>query len=143
LTALAAMPASVSSVEAEALLPERMHECREIELAQHGVREIAIRPLDHQAVQIFTLAAQIGEIVLAAPLALHFAGILIKRPSLPDQVERDVGHGKVFFQHRRMAAPFRQAMAEDQVIVGEPEQKGDEMVARNVHHMCPTSSGIL
>src|SRR5690606_14819237 len=104
---------------------------------------IAVGPLDHQAVQIFALAAQKSEIVLAAPPALDLAGILVERPRLPDQVERDVGHGKVFFQHRRMAAPLRQPMAEDQVIVGESEQEGDEMVARNIHYICPTSSGIL
>ena len=65
----------------------------------------------------------------------------------PDQVERDVGRGKVFFQHRRMAAPFRQAMAEDQVVIGDTQKEGDERLpvdgCDGAHHMCPTSSGIL
>ena len=41
-----------------------------------------------------------------------------------------------------MAAPFGEPMPEDQVIVGKPQQEGDERRAVG-HHICPTSSGIL
>ncbi len=41
---------------------------------------------------------------------------------LPDQVERQVREAEIDLQHRRMAAPFAQALAEDQRVVAEPKQ---------------------
>jgi hypothetical protein len=45
--------------------PEGLHEGSEIELAQHCVGEIAVVALDQQAVHVFALTAQEGEVVLA------------------------------------------------------------------------------
>ena len=39
---------------------------------------------------------------------------------LPDQVEREIGEAEVDLEHRRVSAPFTQALAEDQRIVAEP-----------------------
>ncbi len=41
-----------------------------------------------------------------------------------------------------MPAPLRQAVSEDQMVVGKPEQDGQMRVAIDLHHMWPTSSGI-
>ena len=41
---------------------------------------------------------------------------------LADQVERDVGEAEVDLDRRRVAAPFAEALAEDQGVVAEPKQ---------------------
>ena len=40
---------------------------------------------------------------------------------LADQVERDVGERQVLLEDRAVPAPLRQALAEDQRVVGEAE----------------------
>jgi hypothetical protein len=146
LTALAAMRRSVSSFEVAApRATTGMHEGREIELAQDGVGEIAVRPLDQQKVVIVALAAQIGEIVLVAALALDLAGIGIERARLAEQVERDIRQRQILFQRRRMAAPFRQPVAENELIIGEPawQRKLEKFLPSSPSsYICPTSSGM-
>ena len=44
-----------------------------------------------------------------------------QQAGLADQVERHVGERQVFLEHRRAAAPFRQALAEDQGVVAEAQ----------------------
>ena len=104
----------------------RMREGREQQLPDHGDGEIAVRLLDQQHVAVVAGIAQIGERVLVAALALDLAGIGVERARLADQVERHIGERQVFLQHRRMPAPFRQAMAEDQRVVGEPQRVGED-----------------
>jgi hypothetical protein len=121
--------------------PEGLHEGSEIELAQHGVGEIAVVALDQQAVHVVALTAQEGEVVLAAALALEFSGISIERAGLAEQVETHIGKRQFLFEDRRMAAPFRQAVTEDQAVIGDLED-GRKMCVLGGHHMCPTSSGM-
>ena len=46
---------------------------------------------------------------------------------LPDEVERDVGEGDVFLEHRAVAAPFRQAMPQHQAVVAQSEEILEEV----------------
>ena len=62
--------------------------------------------------------AEIGELVLVVALAFDLGGVSVELARLAEQVERDVGERHVLFHHRRMAAPFREPMAEDQRVVG-------------------------
>ena len=144
----------------------------EQELPHQRVAEVAVRPLDQQQVAEVPGVAQIGEVVGGAPLALDLGGEAQPHLRLADQVERDVGERDVLLQHRRVAAPFGDAVAEDQRGVADAQQvleegllvgvgRRDRRVAgvgrgiarelghvgrRHVrerrHHMCPTSSGI-
>ena len=145
-----------------------MHERRIEQLAHHGGGEVAVRLLDQQQVGVGMLVAQVGERILVASLAFDLAGIGVEQPRLPDQVERQVGERDVLLQHRRLARPFRQPMAEDQRIVGKAEEQfeqiglscrmiryrprllegphqahADTVEALLIDHICPTSSGTL
>ena len=103
-------------------LPEGVHEGRQQELAQDGHGEIAVRPLDHQEVAVGGDVAQISERILVASFALDLARIGVKGASLADQVERDIGERQLLLEHRRVAAPFGQAMAVDQRRIGEAQR---------------------
>ncbi len=85
---------------------------------------------------------------------------------LPDQVEREVGEAEVDLEHRPMAAPFAEPLAEDQRVVAEPQQiiemrrrprspaagaskapapvapVGTSIGGKRRHQMCFTSSGM-
>ena len=88
------------------------------ELPHHGAREIAVRLLEQQQIAVLPDVAQIGELVLVVALALDLGGIAIEFAGLAEQIEAHIGERHVLFQHRRMAAPFRQPMAQDQRVVG-------------------------
>ena len=66
--------------------------------------------------------AEIGELVGVAPLALDLARERQPEPRLADQVEGDVGEGDVLLQHRGVAAPFGQAVAEHEAAVAQAQQ---------------------
>ena len=76
--------------------------------------EIAVRLLDQQQIAILPDVAQIGELVLVVALALDLGGVAIELARLADQVEAHIGERHILFQHRRVAAPFRQPVPEDQ-----------------------------
>jgi len=96
-------------------------ECGAVEeLANHGVCEVAVWLLDEQAVPPRPLGAEIGQLVLG--LARGRADLLIQRPRQPDLVEPDIGERQVFLGRRRVAAPLREAVAQDQRVIG-PAQK--------------------
>jgi hypothetical protein len=101
-------------------------------------REIAVRLLEQQQVAKLRRIAAVGERVLVAALAFERTGIVVERSRLADQVEPDIGERQFLFQQRRVPAPFRQAMAEDQRIIGEPQRVVER---RRRHHMSPTSFG--
>jgi len=88
------------------------------ELPHHGAGEIAVLLLDQQQVTILPHVTQIGESVFGVIPAFDLGGISVKLARLPEQVEAHIGERHVLFQHRRVAAPFRKAMAEDQRIIG-------------------------
>jgi hypothetical protein len=121
--------------------PERLHEGGVKEGARDGDGEIAVRQFEQQQVGIGARVAQIGEIVLAAPGILHHGRVLVERARLPDIVERQIGERDVLLQRGRVPAPFRQAMADDERIVGKPQQVLKKWGWGLVHHICPTSSG--
>ena len=111
------------------------------------VGEVAVRTLDQQQVPELHRIAQIGKVVGAAPPALHLAGEGKPELTLPDQVQRLIGQRDILFQHRGMAAPFRDAVAQHQAAVAHPaepvEERGPVDRCRRLgHHMCPTSSGM-
>ena len=76
--------------------------------------------------QEVALVAQEGELVLvvrgAAELGLELAGARQHRARLADQVERHVGQRDVFLEHRRVAAPFGEALRVDQAGVADAQQ---------------------
>ena len=65
--------------------------------------------------------AQIGQRILVAALAFERTGIVVKPPRLADQIEPDIGERQLLFEQRRMSAPFRQPVAEDQRVVSQPQ----------------------
>ncbi len=118
------------------------------ELAHQRLAEIAIRTLDQQGVSELGRVAQIGHLVGIAALALDFGGILQPKLALADQVKRLVGQRDVLFQHGRVPAPFRHAVAKDQRTVAKPLQPVhehgpiDRLNLSGSHHICPTSAGM-
>jgi hypothetical protein len=119
-----------------------------------GPAEVAVRLLDQQQVAEAAGVAQEGEVVGAASLAFQLAGESQPQLGLADQVQRHVGERDVLLQHRRVAAPLRHPVAEDQAVVAEPERvferrvRGQRVPGRNLglrrnrHHIGPTSSGM-
>src|SRR5262245_22140406 len=107
-------------------LEEGMGEARIEQLAQNGDGEIAVWLLDEEDVAVLAGVAPIGERILVASPPLHLARIGIERARLADQIEGDVAKRKVLLEHWRMAAPLREAMAEHERIIGEPERVGEE-----------------
>ena len=63
------------------------------------------------------------------------AGKTQEQIRLPHQIERDIGEREIDLQHRRMAAPLAQPLAEDEAVVA--ESKG-----LFAHQMFFTPSGI-
>jgi len=47
------------------------------------------------------------------------------RVSLADEVEGDIGEGDILFEYRAVAAPFADALAEDEGVVCEVEEVFD------------------
>ena len=64
--------------------------------------------------------------------------MLVEQAGLANQIEADVGHGNVFFQHRPVAAPLAIALTQHHRVVGQMQQ-----IIELRHHMCPTSSGMV
>src|SRR3546814_1350623 len=50
----------------------------------------------------------------------------VERARLADQVEAHIGDGQLLLQQRRGADPFRQAVAEHELIVRQPQDVGKE-----------------
>ena len=46
----------------------------------------------------------------------------VQQPSLPNQIESDIGERKVLLQHRPVAAPLGQPLAEDEGVVREAQE---------------------
>jgi hypothetical protein len=63
-----------------------------------------------------------GELVAIASPALHLAGIAEKVSRLADEVERQVGEAEIDLDRRRVPAPLRQALTEDEAVVAEPKR---------------------
>ncbi len=87
-------------------------------LPHHGSREIAVRLLQQQQIAILPDVAKVGELVFVVTPALDLCGIAIEFARLAQEIEAHIGKRHVLFQHRRVAAPFRQPMPQNQRIVG-------------------------
>jgi hypothetical protein len=98
---------------------------RHEQVAQHREGEVAARQFDHRQVAVVALLAQEGELVLVETLAFQRAGAREQHARLADQVERHIGQRDVFFEHRAVAAPLAQALAQDQGRVAQAQQVVD------------------
>jgi hypothetical protein len=78
------------------------------------------------------LVAQEGERIFVAAAPFDLAGQREQQPRLADEVERDVGERDVLLDHRAVAAPLRQPLAEDQRGVGDAQQGVDVHAAISV-----------
>ena len=117
----------------------------EQELAHQGAAEVAVGHLAQEHVAEIPYVAQEGEVVSGSAFALHFTGKAKPHLGLADQVQRGVGQRDVLFQHRCVAAPFADPVAEDQSVVPHPQQelaKRVFLVNRGRHYIAPTSSGM-
>src|SRR5262249_20141934 len=65
--------------------------------------------------------AQIGVTVLIPTGAFELGDIGIEQARLADVVEANVGERHVLLEHRRLAAPLRQTVPEDEGIVRPPQ----------------------
>ena len=63
-------------------------------------------------------------------MAAKCSGQCVKQARLADQIERDVGQRNVFFQRRCVAAPFAQALREDQAGVGQAQDVAEFWVVQ-------------
>jgi hypothetical protein len=153
-------------------LEELVVEGVEEELAHQRVAEVAVRALDEEQVAEVPGVAEVGEVVGGAALALDLGGEAEPELGLADQVERDVGERDVLLERGGVAAPFGDAVAEDEGGVADAEEGFEEgglagvgsrdpgraavrcraagelgdvggvHVGEGRHHMWPTSSGM-
>ena len=89
--------------------------------------KVTFRQLDEKRVAVVHRLAQIGEGVRIAAGSLGLTGELQQQRGLADEVEGDVGERDVFLQDRCVPAPFGQAMAEHEPIVGEAKEILDDV----------------
>jgi hypothetical protein len=95
---------------------------REQELPRHGLGEIAVRLLDKPAIaEIEHVPPERKRIPVASP-PFHLTRIIQEVRSLPDQVEGHIGEAQINLDRRRMPAPFRKPLAQDQAVVAEPQR---------------------
>ena len=113
--------------------PERIGAGSIQELSQDGHCEIAVRLLQQKQVLVVAFDPAIGEIVLVMAAALYRAGIGVERLRLADQVEPHIGQRHVLLHGRRMAAPFGQAMPQDQSVVGAAQRVADQRRGRHLY----------
>ncbi len=102
--------------------PIEISEHRIEKLPHHGAREIAVRLLQQQEIAVLPDVAQIGELVFVVAVAFDVGRVGIEFARLAQQIEAHVGQRHVLFQHRRVTAPFRQPMPQNQRIVGPPQR---------------------
>ena len=116
-------------------------------VAQHGEGEVAALQLDDRRVQVVAFVAQEGELVFVVVLRALVAGQREHAARLADQVQRHVAQRDVLFDDGRVAAPFAQALAQDQAGIADAQQVlqlgvGGELDG-GLHHMWSTDSGSL
>ena len=71
-------------------------------------------------------AGRPGGAARCAHVAGHaLGGVLVQQARLADQIEAVVGHGQVFLEDRRVAAPLGIALAQHDGVVGQVQQVGD------------------
>jgi hypothetical protein len=60
---------------------------------------------------------------------LNLSGVGEQVAGFTEVVQRAVGKGDVLLQHGAVAAPFTQALAQDEEVVGEAEGVGEKLLA--------------
>ena len=70
-------------------------------------------------------------------MPLHLRGVVIERARCTNQIQRHIGQRQILLQHRRVATPLAQPMAQNQMIIGQLQNCLEQS-----HYMCPTSSGM-
>ena len=74
------------------------------------------------------LAAEVGEIVFAAPV--QSAGVAEEGPGVAQFVQGDVAEGDVLFELRRAGDPVAQALGQDQGVVAQAQGELGDVFAR-------------
>ena len=77
------------------------------ELPHRGEGKITHRQFHDMEITELPFVTEIRQVILAPALALHLTGVSEQHTGAPDQVQRGIGHGQVFFQERAVTAPFR------------------------------------
>ena len=140
-------------------------------MPRDGLREIAVRLLDEQAIAEGKNIPMESQPVAIAALSLHLARQVEEQARLTDQVETDIGEAEVDLERRRMPAPFGETLTQDQAVIAKaqkiveerpmmldrfarveaaarPRLFGISHIARldgrkrRRHHICPTASGM-
>jgi hypothetical protein len=86
-------------------------------VAHGGVCEVAAWQFRECDVEELALLAQIGELIFIEARFAQTARMREQSAGLAEQIQRDVGQGDVFFECRRVAAPFAEAVRPDQAGV--------------------------
>jgi hypothetical protein len=105
---------------------------REEQLPRHGLGEVAIGLLDQPAIAEIQHVAAKGECVAVAAPALDLAGMVEEMRRLTDQIEAHVREAEIDLDARRVAAPFAEALAQDQAVVAEAQQRFEQHRSRLV-----------
>ncbi len=84
--------------------------------------EIAVRLLQQQEIAILPDVAQVGELVFVVAFAFDPCRVAIQLARLSEQIKAHIGERHILFQHRRVAAPFRQPVPENKSVVGAPQR---------------------
>jgi hypothetical protein len=89
-------------------------------LPDDGRGKVAIRLLDEQQVAKGAGVTEERQLVGAPAAPFQAPRSLEEDSGLVEKIERKVAERQLLFEHRRMAAPLREAVAEDESIVTTP-----------------------
>jgi len=95
------------------------------ELSHDRVAKVFIGLLYQEQIQVFVFIPQHGKLIFIGFLSRHRSNVLIQQSCLTDEVERNISQRDILFEYRAMAAPFAEALAEDEGIVSEVEEVFD------------------
>ncbi len=94
----------------------------EVKLPRSRHAVIAIRLLDQQNISEIACVTQKRQLVFIAARTVHLACVRQPKPRVTQQIERNIRQRNIFFEHRPVAAPLRQALAEDQAVIPEAQE---------------------
>ena len=113
--------------------------CIEEKLPDDRLRVIAIGTLDEEHVRKRSRVAREGEAVGIATAPFALTRIRKPKPRVPDEIERDVGRGEIFFECRSVAGPRREPLTEHEGVIAQTQRKRRKVGC--VVHRCFTPSG--
>src|ERR1700751_2465213 len=99
-----------------------------VELASDGVGVIPIGLFKQKAVPELGRISKESEPVWCPLPALQARAVFHPVLRLTVQIQRDVSQSHVLLQLRPMSAPFAQALAQDEAVVGETENELEAMI---------------